>query len=76
MALMGSELYPAQKHLLQAALGTSGRVPLMFDADEAGLGCQRQFIEELVPTLYVKAVELPDGADQPTNSKQSKFASS
>ncbi len=62
---MGSELYPAQKHLLRAALGTAGRLTLMLDADEAGRSCQQQCIEELVPHLYVKAVEIPDGADQP-----------
>ena len=34
VALMGSELYPAQTHLLQAALGTSGRVTLLLDGDD------------------------------------------
>ena len=59
--MMGSELYPAQKHLLQAALGTSGRVTLMLDGDKAGRDCQKRCIKELVPHLYVKSVELPDG---------------
>jgi DNA primase len=65
VALMGSQLYPAQTHLLQAVLGTKGRVTLMLDADEAGRACRSQCIEKLVPHLYVKAVELPEGAGQP-----------
>ena len=46
VALMGSELYPAQTHLLQAALGTSGRVTLMLDGDVAGTECPRTYARD------------------------------
>ncbi len=65
VALMGSELCPAQTHLLTTVLGTAGRVTLMFDNDAAGHGCQEQCVEQLVPHLYVKTVSMPEGAAQP-----------
>jgi len=65
VALMGSELCPAQTHLLTTVLGRAGRVTLLLDDDKAGHGCQEQCIELLVPHLYIKAVSLPDGVAQP-----------
>ena len=62
---MGSELYPAQTHLLTTVLGNAGRVTLLLDDDDAGHRGQEQCIEQLVPHLYVKTVSMPEGAAQP-----------
>jgi len=65
VALMGNELYPAQTHLLQAALGEFGRVTLMLDNDAGGKTCEAQCVETLVSSMYVKVVRLPDGVADP-----------
>lgn len=65
VALMGSQLYPAQQSQIESALGPAGKVLIMMDADEAGANCERQCIEALAPHLYVKAIRLPDGVAQP-----------
>ena len=38
----------------------------MFDGDEAGRGCCADVLNRLLPQVYVKVVELPDGG-QPDN---------
>jgi len=65
VALIGTELYPAQQQLLESVLGPTGKVTLMMDADEAGASCEQKCIEALATRLYVKAVRLPDGAADP-----------
>ena len=39
VALMGTQLYPAQQSQIEAALGPGGKVTIMMDADEAGAEC-------------------------------------
>ena len=63
--LMGNELYPAQTHLLQAALGGFGKATLMLDNDAGGKTCEEQCVETLISSMYVKVVRLPDGAADP-----------
>ncbi len=74
VALMGSVLSPAQTHLLQAALGTSGRATLMLDGDSAGTECQERCIAALVSSMYVKAMRLPDGVAQPDELTENQIA--
>lgn len=65
VALMGSHLSPTQKELLVDSLGPQGKLTLLFDADDAGLACQAQCLEELSSQLFVKPVRLPEGGHQP-----------
>ena len=65
VALMGSQLYPAQQSQIEAALGPGGKITLIMDMDEAGANCERRCIEALTSTLYERAIRLPDGAAQP-----------
>ena len=44
---MGSHLSEAQAELLVAALGSQGKVTLMFDGDDAGRAGQAQCLQEL-----------------------------
>ena len=72
VSLMGSFLSPKQKELLIAAVGSQGKITLLFDQDEAGRTCTSQCLQELSPHVFVKAVSLPqDGmqADQLTQKQ-------
>jgi DNA primase len=67
VALMGSYLSGQQRELLVETLGSKGRVILLMDNDEAGKEGEAQCLQELAQYLYVKAVRLPDGTNQPDN---------
>ena len=73
VALIGTELYPAQPHLLESALGPNGKLTLMMDADEAGAKCEHKCIEALATRLYVTAVRLPDEAAEPDELTESQI---
>jgi len=65
VAIMGSSLSLRQRDLLEASVGTRGRVALFLDQDDAGRSGLRQCLDELSPRVFVKAMGLPNEGDQP-----------
>jgi DNA primase len=61
VALMGSTLTEQQEALLK---GATDRLKLMFDGDEAGAACLREFYSRLRRTMYLREVYLEAG-EQP-----------
>ena len=61
VALMGSTLSEEQAELL---VKHTDRLALMFDGDEAGYNCLREFYKKLRKRLYLKEIHLEDG-EQP-----------
>ncbi len=61
LALMGSTLSEAQEHLLLAHFD---RLALMFDGDEAGTKCLREFYARLRRRTYLREIHL-DAGEQP-----------
>jgi len=61
VALMGSTVSREQEELLAAH---TDRLALMFDGDEAGVACVRQFYGHLRTRLFLKEVQLATG-EQP-----------
>jgi DNA primase len=61
VALMGSSLSDHQEQLL---VNATDRLVLMFDGDEAGTKCLREFYSRLRRRLFLKEVHLEDG-EQP-----------
>jgi DNA primase len=61
VALMGSSLSEHQEHLL---VNATDRLVLMFDGDEAGTKCLRDFYSRLRRRVFLKEVHLEDG-EQP-----------
>ncbi|HEY5622742.1 MAG TPA: toprim domain-containing protein, partial [Gammaproteobacteria bacterium] len=61
VALMGSTLSEPQQELL---LGHSDRIALMFDGDDAGIKCLRDFYGRLRRRLYLREIHLESG-EQP-----------
>lgn len=55
VALMGSTLSQEQELLL---IGAGDRLALMFDGDEAGLNCMRQFWKRVRRKMYLKEIAL------------------
>lgn len=64
-AIMGSVLSTTQARLLVDFLGPSGRVLLMFDADEDGRKCTADCLTRLGGQLFVKAVDVGRFARKP-----------
>ena len=58
VALMGSSLSEHQEHLLA---GETDRLALMFDGDEAGRNCMREFYKRLRRQVYLKEIHLQEG---------------
>jgi DNA primase len=58
VALMGSALSPEHEQLITNFLGPSGRVILLFDADESGQKCTAACLDMLGRKLFVKAVDI------------------
>jgi len=58
VALMGSTLSEHQEHLLS---GATDRLVLMFDGDESGEKCVREFYRRLRRRLYLKEIHLEEG---------------
>lgn len=65
-ALMGSSLSEEQEKLIVDVVGSQGKVVLMFDRDKAGQECKDDVLTRLVPQVFVKVVNLPEGK-QPDN---------
>jgi DNA primase len=61
VALMGSSLSEAQEHLL---LALTDRLALMFDGDDAGTKCLREFYVRLRRRMYLREIHLEPG-EQP-----------
>jgi DNA primase len=61
VALMGSTLSDPQQELL---LGHADRIALMFDGDDAGIKCLRDFYGRLRRRLYLREIHLESG-EQP-----------
>jgi len=61
VALMGSSLSEEQETLVVKAVGSQGRVVLMFDGDKAGQECRDDVLSRLITKVYVKVVNLPEG---------------
>lgn len=59
VALMGSTLSEHQEQLL---LKATDRLALMFDGDDAGLSCTRDFWKRLRQKIYLKEIAVPKGA--------------
>jgi len=70
VALMGSQLSEHQEKLIISAVGSGGRVALLFDKDGSGLTCQQDVMKRLVRRCFVKVVELPEGITQPDQLKE------
>lgn len=66
VALMGSSLSEEQEILIADAVGSQGKVVLMFDGDKAGHECKDDVLSRLITKVYVKVVNLPEGS-QPDN---------
>lgn len=66
VALMGSSLSEEQENLIVDAVGSQGKVVLLFDGDKAGQECKDAVLTRLVTQVYVKVVNLPEGK-QPDN---------
>lgn len=66
VALMGSSLSEEQEKLIVDAVGSQGKVVLMFDGDKAGQECKDDVLARLVTQVYVKVINLPEGK-QPDN---------
>jgi DNA primase len=71
IALMGSTLSDEQKALL---LDSAERLDLMFDGDDAGTKCLRQFYAELRRELFLREVHLDPG-EQPDRLSQERLKS-
>lgn len=65
VALMGSVLGEAQEELILNLLGATGRILLMFDADEDGHKCRDDCLSRLSPKAFVKAVDFSQFARKP-----------
>ena len=59
VSLMGSFMSLKQKELLIAAVGSQGKITLLFDQDEAGRTCTSQCLQHLSLHMLVKHVSLP-----------------
>jgi len=67
VALMGTELSEQHEQLL---LDHTDRLALMFDGDEAGQKCLRQFYGRLRRRMYLKEIHLSDGEQPDSLSDQ------
>ena len=65
VALMGSTLSKKQEGLILSLLEPSGRVVLMFDADEDGKKCTADCLERLSRKVFVKAIDISPYARKP-----------
>jgi DNA primase len=65
VALMGSSLSPEQEALIVGAVGSTGKVALMFDEDEAGWKCREDALRRLSVRVYVKVIGLGGEGRQP-----------
>lgn len=59
---MGSSLSEEQETLVVKAVGSQGKVVLMFDGDKAGQECRDDVLSRLITNVYVKVVNLPEGS--------------
>lgn len=73
VALMGSSMSEAQERLILDFLDPSGRVVLMFDADESGRKCTEECLARLSPHVFVKALDISAYAKKPHLLSSSKF---
>jgi DNA primase len=71
VALMGASLSEPQEQLLVAA---TDRLVLMFDGDDAGAKCVREFYGKLRRKLFLKEVPLEDG-EQPDGLTEERLKS-
>jgi DNA primase len=65
VSLMGSRLSQAQEELIVAAVGSSGRVILLFDEDAAGRKGRAEARSRLAERVKVKAIEFVTEGTQP-----------
>jgi DNA primase len=71
VALMGASLSESQEQLLVAA---TDRLVLMFDGDDAGAKCLREFYGKLRRKLFLKEIHLEDG-EQPDGLTDERLTS-
>jgi DNA primase len=69
VALMGSTLSEAQEQLL---LAHTDRLALMFDGDDAGTKCLREFYGRLRRRMYLREIHLEPG-DQPDRLSEDRI---
>jgi hypothetical protein len=55
----------AQEHLILDAVGSQGKVALMFDEDEAGRHCREKVLARLAIRVYVRVIPLGQEGRQP-----------
>jgi DNA primase len=72
VSLMGSSMSEEQEKLIVSAVGTQGKVLLLFDGDESGKKCTKEIAKRLVDKVYVKVVWLKDGL-QPDKLKDEEI---
>ena len=65
LALMGSVLSDQQADLICNALGSDGRVVLLFDGDEDGKRCTEDCVKRLGQRLFVKVLDISPYARKP-----------
>lgn len=77
VALMGSSLSEEQENLVVNAVGSQGKIVLMFDGDKAGQECKDDVLTRLITRVYVKVVNLPEGSqpDKLSNEEIKKLLS-
>lgn len=63
VALMGSSLSKEQEELIIKAVGSAGKVILLFDNDEAGNACEEDALKRLSRKCFVGVASLPDGKE-------------
>lgn len=68
-ALMGSVLGKSQEKTILGLLGPSGKVILMFDADEDGRKCTLDCLKRLIQKIFVKYVNVGVYAKKPHQLK-------
>lgn len=70
VALMGSSLSEEQETLIVKAVGSQGKVILMFDGDKAGHECRDDVLSRLITKVYIKVINLPEGGQPDSLSNE------
>jgi DNA primase len=70
VAIMGSSLSQFQEDQIVDAVGSQGKVTLLFDGDESGRTCTEHVLSQLGRRVYVKALHLADGVQPDHLSKE------
>jgi len=70
VALIGTSMSDEQEKLIVEILGENGKVALMFDSDEAGGKATTEAVERLIGKVYLKVINLEEGVQPDSLSKE------